>query len=161
MAKGKYHEWLETDGLLRLEAWARDGLTDKQIAHNIGVTEQTLNVWKKKYPSFSESLKRGKEIIDIEVENALLKRAMGFKYEETKIIEENKDGVVTHRKETIKKHALPDTTAQIFWLKNRKSHVWRDKQVETPDEKEGDGIRNWIEATQGEKEEGLFDGYEE
>ena len=61
------------EGLLQLEAWARDGLTDKQIAHNIGITEQTLNNWKKSYPSFFESLKRGKDVVDIQVENALLK----------------------------------------------------------------------------------------
>lgn len=82
MAKGKYHDWLTEDGLIKLEGWARDGLTDKQIAHNIGVTEQTLNVWKKKYPSLFESLKRGKEVIDRQVENALLKRALGYEYEE-------------------------------------------------------------------------------
>ena len=78
MASGKYQEWLTDDGLLRIEGWARDGLTDKQIAHNMGVSEQTLNVWKKKYPSLFESLKRGKEVIDREVENALLKRALGY-----------------------------------------------------------------------------------
>lgn len=157
MAKGKYHEWLEPDGLFKLEAWARDGLTDKQIAHNIGIAEQTLNIWKKKYPSLFESLKRGKEIIDIQVENALLKRAVGFNYEETKIIEEDKDGVVTYRKETIKKHALPDTTAQIFWLKNRKSDTWRDKPYDNHAKYNDDAVKNWIDATSGEPEEGLFD----
>lgn len=81
-AKGKYEYWLTPEGLLRIEGWARDGLTDKQIAHNIGVTEQTLNVWKNKYPSFFESLKKGKDVVDREVENALLKRALGYKYTE-------------------------------------------------------------------------------
>lgn len=76
-AKGKYQEWLEPEKLILIEGWARDGLTDKQIAHNIGISEQTLNVWKKSYPSFSESLKRGKEVVDRLVENALLKKATG------------------------------------------------------------------------------------
>ena len=82
MASGKYQEWLTKEGLLKIEGWARDGLTDKQMAHNIGVSEQTLNVWKKKYPSLFESLKRGKEVVDREVENALLRRALGYTYEE-------------------------------------------------------------------------------
>lgn len=83
MAKGKYQEWLTDEGLLLINGWAKDGLTDKQIAKNIGVSEQTLNVWKKKHPSLSESLKSGKEVVDREVENALLKRALGYNYIET------------------------------------------------------------------------------
>lgn len=82
-AKGKYAKWLQADNLLRLQAWARDGLSDEQIAHNIGITTTTLYDWKKKYPAFSEALARGKEVVDIEVENALLKRAKGYDYVET------------------------------------------------------------------------------
>lgn len=82
MAKGKYEYWLTKDGLILLEGWARDGLTDEQIAHNTGITATTLYVWKNKYTEISEALKRGKEVIDREVENALLKRALGFQYEE-------------------------------------------------------------------------------
>ena len=131
MAKGKYEKWLEPDGLLLLEAWARDGLTDKQIAHNIGITEQTLNVWKKSYPSFSESLKKGKEIVDVEVENALLKRALGYSYTETTSEREFDPNTGQYQMvvtKTVTKHVVPDTTAQIFWLKNRRPDVWRDKQ---------------------------------
>ena len=84
MAKGKYSEWLEPEKLIIIEGWARDGLTDKQIAKNIGVSEQTLNVWKNRFPSFLESLKKGKEVVDREVENALLKRALGYEYTEVK-----------------------------------------------------------------------------
>jgi DNA-binding XRE family transcriptional regulator len=119
-SKGKYHEWLTEEGLIRLKGWAMDGLTDKQIAHNIGVSEQTLNVWKNQYPSLFEALKNGKEVIDRQVENALLKKAMGYEYQEEVV---TKIGI-----ETITKVAHPDTTAQIFWLKNRKRVEWRDKQ---------------------------------
>ena len=70
MAKGKYQEWLEPEGLLKIEGWARDGLTDEQIAQNMGITAKTLYEWKKKYGEICESLKRGKEIIDRQVENA-------------------------------------------------------------------------------------------
>jgi len=80
--KGKYHEWLTPEGLIKLEGWARDGLSDEQIAHNIGITKTTLYDWKKRYPDFSAALKRGKEVVDREVENALYKRAVGFEYEE-------------------------------------------------------------------------------
>lgn len=130
MAKGKYEKWLTPDGLLRLEAWARDGLTDKQIAHNIGITEQTLNVWKNKYPSFSESLKRGKEVVDIEVENALLKRALGYQYIETRV-KRSPDGVETTE---IIKEVVPDVGAAFIWLKNRKPDVWRDNPMQDDDE---------------------------
>lgn len=125
MAKGKYQEWLTPDGTTRLEAWARDGLTDEQLAAKIGITATTLYDWKSKYPVISEALKRGKEVVDVEVENALLKRAMGYDYIETRT-ETAEDGMT--RTVVTQKSMPPDTTAQIFWLKNRRPAVWRDKQ---------------------------------
>lgn len=98
MAKGIYKEWLTGDKLILLQGWAREGLTDAQIAHNIGINPATIYDWKNKYPEFANALKKGKEVVDYEVENALLKRALSG-----------------------------DTTAQIFWLKNRKPKQWRDK----------------------------------
>ena len=124
MAKGKYEYWLTPEGLLKLEGWARDGLTDEQIAQNIRISRETLYAWKKKYPDISDALKRGKEIVDRQVENALLKRALGYEYEEVK--KKFECGVMTERTVT-KKEVIPDTTAQIFWLKNRKPDKWRDK----------------------------------
>ena len=100
MAKGKYEQWLEAEGLLQLESWARDGLSDEDIAKKMGISRSTLNEWKKKYPDISDTLKKGKDVVDAAVENALLKRALSG-----------------------------DTTAQIFWLKNRKPDKWRDKQI--------------------------------
>ncbi len=64
MAKGKYHEWLEPDGLLLLQGWARDGLTDEQIAHNIGINRHTLKEWKKVFPAINTALKKTREIVD-------------------------------------------------------------------------------------------------
>lgn len=133
MAKGKYEKWLEPDGLLLLEGWARDGLTDEQIAHNMGISTKTLYRWKEMYCPICQSLKKGKEVVDYEVENALLKRALGYSYEEvTKEAQLNPrtgkyELVVT---KVVTKEIVPDTTAQIFWLKNRKSDKWRDK-IET------------------------------
>lgn len=122
----KYQEWLEPESLLLIEAWARDGLTDEQIAENMGIATSTFYEWKKTYPEFSESLKKGKEIVDIQVENALLKRALGYKYTET-TSEVGEDGEMRVTKQ-VTKEVVPDTTAQIFWLKNRKPALWRDKQ---------------------------------
>ena len=128
MAKGKYEEWLEPEGLLELQGWARDGLIDEQIAENMGIVPSTLYEWKKKYPNISEALKKGKEVVDRQVENALLKRALGYEYEEKKTEQwEDAEGNPCEKITVTRKQIAPDTTAQIFWLKNRKSDVWRDK----------------------------------
>lgn len=82
MAKGKYEKWIKPDGLLLLEGWAKDGLTDEQIAHNMGISRKTLAQWKKKHSVIGDTLKKGKEVVDYEVENALLKRALGYEYKE-------------------------------------------------------------------------------
>ena len=127
MATGKYQYWLTDDGRTLLQGWARDGLTDEQIAHNIGITAATLYVWKNKYPEISETLKKGKEVVDIHVENALLKRALGYEYTEERVEISGKDGKKVIR---TTKYIPPDTTAQIFWLKNRRPDRWRDRQEE-------------------------------
>lgn len=124
MAKGKYQEWLTPEGLLKIEGWARDGLTDEQIAEKIGINRDTLYRWKKEYPDISDALKKGKEVVDRQVENALLKRALGYQYTE-KTVEKSNDGI---KVKTTVKEVVPDTTAQIFWLKNRRPDLWRDKQ---------------------------------
>lgn len=135
MAKGKYEEWLTADGLLRLEAYARDGLVDEQIAAKMGINRDTLYTWKNKYSDIADALKRGKEVVDIEVENSLLKRAKGYRYDEVTrelIAIKDDDGNVIDRElqitKVVTKEVQPDTTAQIFWLKNRKSAEWRDKK---------------------------------
>jgi len=98
VAKGKFEYWLTDDGLILLEGWARDGLTDEQIAHNCGISVATLYNWKNKHVDILEALKKGKEVVDYEVENALHKKAING-----------------------------DVTAMIFWLKNRRPEKWRDK----------------------------------
>ncbi|MBR7189293.1 MAG: helix-turn-helix domain-containing protein [Clostridia bacterium] len=125
MATGKYQKWLTPDGLMLLEGWARDGLTDEQLARKMGISCGTLYAWKNKFPEISKALKKGKEVVDVEVENALLKRALGYEYTEM-MVEHSPDGV--KRRETVK-FIPPDVTAQIFWLKNRKPETWREKQV--------------------------------
>lgn len=135
MAKGKYQEWLTKENLLLIEGWARDGLIDKQIAKNMGVAYSTLREWVKKYPALSAALKKGKEVVDRQVENALLKRALGYRYDEVtqelaeQLNEETgKPEMVLIETKRVTKEMHPDVTAQIFWLKNRKPDVWRDKK---------------------------------
>lgn len=102
MAIGKYKKWLEQENLILLEGWTRDGLTDEQIAQRMGISTTTLYRWKSEHREIREAIKKGKEVVDFEVENALLRNA---------------------RK--------GDTTAQIFWLKNRRPDKWRDSRDRT------------------------------
>lgn len=160
MAIGKYKEWLEEDKLLLLESWARTGLTDEQISHNMGIATGTLYEWKKKYSEINEALKNGKEVVDILVENALLKRALGYKYEEVKT--ETEMGIVTKVTKTVKE-VQADTTAQIFWLKNRKPAEWRDKREVDMGDNSKEAIINFIKAVSPTEEElkAVFDNEEE
>ena len=136
MARGKFEYWLTEDGLTLLEGWARDGLTDEQIAENIGISRSTLSDWKNKFSDISDALKKGKEVVDIQVENALLKRALGYDFQEERVERSDKDGVKVVQ--TIK-HVPGDTTAQIFWLKNRRPDRWRDKPE--PVSADGEGVQ--------------------
>jgi hypothetical protein len=137
---------LTDDALLRVTGWARDGLTDEQVAHNMGIGYSTFREWLNKYPALLAALKKGKAPVDIEVENALLKRALGYEYEEVcteveeipfKTKDENGNTItITKTKKHIRKTTkmvVPDVTAQIFWLKNRRPGRWRDKIEVAPD----------------------------
>ena len=133
MANPKYKEWLEPDNLLRIEGWAKDGLTLEQIAHNMGCALGTLCEWKKNHPEINEAIKRGNRPANLEVENALFKSACGYDVEET--TEELRFNKKTHSYEMVvtkkvRKHIPPSNTAQIFWLKNRMPDKWRDR-IET------------------------------
>ena len=129
----KYSKWITEDGLILLQGWARGGLTEEQIAKKCSVSPSTLSEWKNKFPEIAEALKEGKEVIDTLVENALLKRALGYEYIETTHervkVGVDDDGQPIHEMaltKTVTKMVIPDTTAQIFWLKNRKKAEWRD-----------------------------------
>lgn len=131
MAKGKYEYWITPEGLLKIEGWARDGLTDEQIAQNMGISYSTLRSWRDKFSAVSAVLKKGKEVVDRQVENALLKRALGYEYIETtrEAVKDPDTGEIKMRvTKEVTKQVVPDTTAQIFWLKNRKRDQWTDRQ---------------------------------
>ena len=103
------NEWLTPENKTRIRGWCLDGLIDKQIYKNMGISRTTFYKWKNENSEFADLLKRGKEIADREVENALFKSATGFMGPDDK-------------------YYPPNTTAQIFWLKNRKQDEWRDKR---------------------------------
>ena len=103
----KIKEWLEPDKLILIEGWSRNGLTYEQISNNMGIDTTTLWDWRRKNTNISNALKKGREVVDFEVENALLKNAL--------------EGNVT---------------AQIFWLKNRMKDQWREKVESNDSEKD-------------------------
>ena len=122
--------------LFLVEMWARDGLTERQIADNLGVAMSTFCLYKGKYSELLEALRKGKEVADYEVENALFKKACGFTYEEKvkELVLDPETGEEEWRiTKVVEKTALPDTTAQIYWLKNRKPDIWRDKREQKVD----------------------------
>jgi len=127
MAKLKYND----DFPLLAEDYARKGMTDKEIFKKLGISKDAFYRYQKLYKDFYDALKRGKAPVDVEVENALLKRAKGYEYEETTV--EFKPGKKDDKKakpvkvKKVTKHVIPDTTAEIFWLKNRRPKDWRDK----------------------------------
>lgn len=127
MARGKYHEWLTEDGLLRIESWASDGLTNEDISSNMGIARSTFNEWLKKYPDISDALKKGREPVVRKLENALVEKALGIEYEETRTYyEEDDEGNQKKKVEKLVKVSLPDTTALIFLLKNYKPNKYRN-----------------------------------
>lgn len=132
---GLYEDWITEDGLITIEGWAREGLTDKQIAEEkIGIHVATLCEWKKRFPELAEALKKGKAPVDTKVENQLLKSALGFTvkvkvpFKLKKKITKNGEGTVEEERIEYADQEIyvkPETTAQIYWLSNRRPDKWR------------------------------------
>lgn len=96
--KSTHEQWLTEEALLLLEGWARDGMTDEQIAAQMGISIRTFYTWKSQFPQISQAIKKGKAVVDYAVENALLNKALSG-----------------------------DVGACCFWLKNRKPEKWKNK----------------------------------
>ncbi|WP_426428650.1 helix-turn-helix domain-containing protein [Staphylococcus equorum] len=139
----KISDWNTSEKLVLIEGWAKDGLTNEQIAHNMGIHRATLNKWQKKSNNIDDALKRGKEVVDREVENSLHKNAVGFHYIEQQVTD---TGEIVN----LKKYSKPNTTAQIFWLKNRKPEQWRDKQNIEHDGAIANNVNHYANLTEEE-----------
>lgn len=100
------------------------GSTDEDMADFFEVSKSTINNWKHDYPEFLDSIKRGKISADANVASRLYKRAIGYEHDEDKIFNNNGEPLIV----PTTKHVQPDTTAAIFWLKNRQPKMWRDTQ---------------------------------
>ena len=152
----KATEWITEDNLLRIKGWARDGLTDKDIAEKkIGISERTFCDWKKKYSAITSALKEGKAPVDTEIEDCMVRSAKGFKVKEKKAFKvkttKKKDGMEITEEHMevveVERYVDPVVIAQIFWLKNRKPDYWKDKRetVDTNAIDKLDKILNEIE----------------
>jgi len=132
----KVDYWITEDGLDLIRSWSRDTFTKSEIANRMGVSPSTLNEWCEKYEEIDEAIRTTKEIVDYQVENALLKAALGYKTKEIKVTVGKKvinGETVELLKETTTKEVAPNVNAAIFWLNNRKFDEWkrnRDKIVE-------------------------------
>lgn len=113
----RYENWVEPEKLILIRGWAREGLSNEQIAHNAGISETTFYKWQREHAEFAQALKQGKEVVDFMVENALFKNATGG-----------------------------NVAAQIFWLKNRKPDKWKEHQEMTIEAHNDESIKAWIDA---------------
>lgn len=100
MARAEYKKWQEPDNLIKLQGWARDGLTNEQIAQKIGVRRETISVWCSKYPNIANALKKGKEVIDYEIENSLISTMKKHKIKTTTYKMVKKDDLVLKAERT-------------------------------------------------------------
>lgn len=140
--RGKAGAWLTEDSLLLIAAWVRDGATDEMLAKKMRISRSTLSEWKIKYPLFAEAVRKSKEIVDIEVENALLKRATGYQYFEemafkckTEYWDEQGRKCSKEEVETVMvlKEMPPDPKAAQYWLNNRKPDTWKAAREDDTD----------------------------
>lgn len=169
MVQAKNKQWFTDIGLTKIKGWAQRGLIDEQIAHNMGISPATFYKWKNDFPEILEAVKKGKEVVDLEVENSLYDLATGKSKSVTKtskIVNYEDDVLRVKRNQWINQHrteeryeeyteeelqdeailkvptfevidvyqseqqALPNATAIIFWLKNRRPDLWREKQFQ-------------------------------
>ena len=120
-------DWITDDGLLLLESWSRDGYTLVDITNKIGIDKDTFLRWKDRYPEIRQAVAKGKELVDYQVENALLKSALGYKTKEVKVTTTMRYGkVVETIKEVTDKEVAPSVPAIQMWLYNRNKDKWKN-----------------------------------
>lgn len=166
----KYQEWLTEEGLIKVQGYARDGMTDTEMAEAMRISRSTLNTWLKKFPQMAAVIKAGKEVADRKVENSLFERATGKivtlkkPIKVRKIIYDENTGKKCSEAEEIEyvdeeEYIPADTKAIIFWLTNRKPDEWKQR-VEVANSEEG--MYGTVEIESRGKEDDVIDGeYEE
>lgn len=160
MARPSKYQTHVAPRLIEIQDWVRNGATDEEVAKRLGISRSTLCEYKNGFSEFSDTIKKGKDFVDAEVENALLERAIGgkvclrrpFKVKRTifnngRKVEEKEEIVYAEYEE----YVIPDTTAQIFWLKNRRPERWRDKPIQEVGEGKDEGFTMTIEDCSDEE----------
>lgn len=155
----RYKDWKSDDNLMLLECWARD-FSLIEIAKKIGISDKSLWEWRRKYPEVDQALKRGAEIVDYQVENTLLKCALGYETKEVLVVTgyPDKDGNRKTRTEVTTKEVQPNVTACMAWLNNRRPDKWKRNRdnVLTQEDKDNNITINIIKKgssnKNGEKE---------
>lgn len=167
IAKGKFNEWLTDDGLLLIRGWARDGLTDKQIAEErMHISYSTLKEWINRFPAISAALKKGKAYVDAELEETAFDHANGKVFVKETVTDIQYEGVdengnpieVSRHTREIIRQVPPNATMQIFLMKNRAPDKYREKreeqiQVTAADYSLLDGINKTVEVPEGDPDE--------
>lgn len=145
-----YKDW-EAEGrvdtvLMLVKKWREDGAGLDEIAEKLNISRTTLFKYQKEHADFADALKRGKEIIDSEVENSLKKECIGYTYEETTttttaIINE-RTGEITDLKrvetKTTKRYARPSVSAIAYYLNNRLPNKWKNRVVTVLEDENSD-----------------------
>jgi DNA-binding XRE family transcriptional regulator len=142
----------------RILELAKSGATDNEIAAKVGISPTTLNNWKGKRPDFKQALKDAKSVADDLVEASLFRNACGYTHPAMKFFFDAKSGKVISQ--AYVEHHKPDTTAQIFWLKNRRKDEWRDSHKHEHSGKDGAPIETRVISVvevQGAIQEALQD----
>lgn len=136
--------WQEPAQLSLLRGWVRDGVSEQEIARRMGLKPMGLRIWRKRYPAIGDALAQTGELTDYQVEEALLKAAMGYRYTEEKTEQTDKG----EKQVWTEKEVSPNVTAISLWLKRRKPEVWDEEQapgVETAENNLFQALGNWQE----------------
>ena len=149
--KGKYEKWSTPENLLIVEGMARNGAKDSDICKHIGISYTTFYKWIGLHPEFAEAVREGKEVVDTKVENALLKRCLGFDYVEVK--RTSVGGKIVTEEKTVK-YVPPDVTACAVWLNNRKPDDWKRNRDNFSSSEKDDEIRITITRKDDNKPDG-------
>ena len=139
--KPLWDEWITEDGLLVIKGWARDGLTDQDIAKNMGIGYSTFSEWKVKFTEITEALKKGRRPIIVEVEDTFLEKKLTgyFIDEEISEVTKHPNGTKTEHRKKMRRWIPPDTTAMIFYFKCKKPKQYNDRQILSVDNEAANG----------------------